>query len=212
MRSTARSVFVFVLVLTLLLSVGAQAAAGGNSVSFVIDKCIPGNQYAFFVLKGDMIISNPRFDSLYCFDQLKAETAEMQVAVVLPEFAPYDAYVGGVFSNDAASPRKLGSYAPDITTPAQLKEIEASAFEGSAFTHMILGEGVESIGARAFANCEDLTYVFVPCSVKSIASDAFVIGDGEDAPTNPNIVIGCCRGSAAESFAINNGIPYRILD
>ena len=203
MKSAARAFLLLVLALTLLLSVGAQAA-DGNSLYFEIDKCIPGNQYTFFVMKLGASVNSPKGDSLYHIDQLTARDAQMTVAVLLPPFAPYEAYVGGVFSDNAASPRKLESYAPDATTPENLRVIEESAFEGSAFTHVILGEQVERIEARAFADCGALTYIYLPKSVTSIADDAFAGSDG--------IVIGCYSGSDAERFASDNGIPCRVLD
>ena len=60
-----------------------------------------------------------------------------------------------------------------LILPANLKTIEAEAFAGSICETVIVPEGCESIGARAFANCKNLTYIRIPTSVKTIAEDAF---------------------------------------
>ncbi len=214
MRSAVRVFLQLVLALTLLLSVGARAEGGadpGDTAVFKIDNCVPGSQYTIFVIKQDAGIGSLSGDSLYYIDQLKANASEMLVAVVLPGAAACDAYAGGVFADDSASPRKLGSFTA-ARVPGLLEEIGVSAFEGSAFTHVILGEKVKAIGSRAFADCEALVYVYLPPSVESIEPDAFVIGDGEDARNNPNLVIGCRSPSYAEAFAAEYGIPCETVD
>ena len=57
--------------------------------------------------------------------------------------------------------------------PARLKTIEEEAFSGAAFEAVIIPDGCESIGSRAFANCPNLVYVRIPASVMYIAEDAF---------------------------------------
>lgn len=205
MRSVTRAFLRYVLILTLLLSIGAQATCCAETVDcvvFKIDACVAGNEYAFFLTERGASVNSLSGADLYYIDQLKASASEMLVAVVLPDFTGCDAYAGGVFSGDAASPRKLGSYIAS-RTPEQLQEIEESAFEGSAFTHVILGGNVQTIGSRAFANCAALAYVYVPSSVQSIAADAFSGSNG--------VIIGCFSGSCAEAFAQQNGIPYKTL-
>lgn len=205
MKSVARAFLRYVMVLTLLLSFGVPAASGVGAEDYVVfrvDACSSGSEYAFFLTEQGADVDSMSGSGLYYIDQLRANASEMLVAVLLPGFSACDAYAGGDFSNGAASPRRLGTYIAS-RTPEQLIEIEESAFEGSDFTHMILGNGVETIGPRAFANCESLAYVFVPDSVQTIAEDAFS-GCGE-------LVIGCFSGTAAESYANQNGIPCRTL-
>lgn len=60
-----------------------------------------------------------------------------------------------------------------------------------------------TIGSRAFAGCRSLQTVTVPASVSSIASDAFI--------GCPSLTLFVYAGSAAESFAESNGIPYQII-
>lgn len=60
-----------------------------------------------------------------------------------------------------------------VTLPANLKSIEAEVFVGSAFEGVIIPEGCESIGSRAFADCPNLVYIKIPATVTDIAADAF---------------------------------------
>ena len=89
-----------------------------------------------------------------------------------------------------------------LQLPADLKVIGPSAFEGGAFTHVYLGEKVTTIEARAFANCAELSCIFIPKATKSIANDAF-IGCAD-------VVIVCKADSAAQKYAEARGINYLI--
>lgn len=54
-----------------------------------------------------------------------------------------------------------------------LSVISDEAFQGAACQAVLIPEGCVSIGSRAFANCQNLVYVYLPASMKSIAADAF---------------------------------------
>ena len=58
--------------------------------------------------------------------------------------------------------------------PSELTGIEDEAFFGSACEAVIIPDGCESIGSKAFANCPGLLYVRIPASVTHIDGDAFV--------------------------------------
>ncbi|MBQ3477151.1 MAG: leucine-rich repeat protein [Clostridia bacterium] len=96
------------------------------------------------------------------------------------------------YGSDVGIKKKL------LTLPEDLTAIEASAFEGGTFTHVVLGKKVTTIGAKAFANCGKLVYVYIPRATVSIAENAFTGCD--------DLVIACQRGSAAEAFAVAQGI------
>ena len=60
----------------------------------------------------------------------------------------------------------------EITLPASVKRIGASAFEGSALANINMS-AVEEIDARAFYGCKSLTNIALPDSLQSIGSYAF---------------------------------------
>lgn len=81
-----------------------------------------------------------------------------------------------------------------LTLPAGLVEIGSEAFAGTAARRIVLPEGVERIGPRAFADCPNLKHVSLPGSVEDIAEDAFD-GAPEDLILHGEV------GSRAEEFA-----------
>lgn len=88
-----------------------------------------------------------------------------------------------------------------LTLPVKLTQIEESAFDGSiGFGEVVLPEGQQMIGSRAFADCARLTLVQVPGSDSQIAADAFKESD--------NVVLLCPADSRAADSARKNDIPY----
>lgn len=57
--------------------------------------------------------------------------------------------------------------------PANLKEIGEGVFAGYEGVNLEIPDGVVSIAAKAFENCENLETVSIPASVETIASTAF---------------------------------------
>ena len=173
------------------------------------DKCIPGNQYALFILASGADTGIIDMGSVLFADQyLVGGQGRLCLAFIQPGFGECDVVLGGVFSDGVESPRIIGSVsmptAPKVLElPGALKTIEQSAFEGGAFTHVYLGGSVTSIGARAFADCAELVYIDIPAGVTDIAGDAFA--------DSPNVTIGCVSGSAAQSYAEAHGIPVVLI-
>lgn len=91
-------------------------------------------------------------------------------------------------------------FEPDFVLPSALKRIEAEAFAQSAFAAVLCPQGLEEIGAWAFADCVNLRQIAIPASVTLIAPDAFE-GCGE-------LTIFGEADSAAESFAEENGFAF----
>lgn len=83
--------------------------------------------------------------------------------------------------------------ASDFILPAALTDIGEEAFTGSAFTFAKLSDKTTSIGSRAFADCPNLAYIYIPAATKTIAADAFAGVDG--------LTILGTNGSYAETFA-----------
>ncbi len=90
---------------------------------------------------------------------------------------------------------------PDLILPTSLTTIDAEAFTGGAFTYVILPDGAEAIGRRAFADCPKLAYICIPASVTSIDENAF---DGVTGLT----IVGV-PGSEAENFAHLHGFAFK---
>lgn len=201
MNRTLKAMLLLALIMALPI-----AALGSVSASDVIvvacDQCFAGNDYTLLLTPTGVKPGSMSDGDILYIDQITAASDGFEAAVVFPNFEACDAYLGGVFADGSSSPLKLGTYTA-ARTPAQLKTIEAEAFENSAFTHVFLVGQVTSIGARAFANCGKLAYVYIPGSVTSIADDAFD-GCGD-------LVIGCVSGSKAETYAKNHQIRYRLL-
>ncbi len=106
-------------------------------------------------------------------------------------------------NNDAllsADIRCVGMPSPDLILPASLTSIAGEAFAGSAFSCVQLSEKTVEIGPRAFANCPNLEYVYIPAATVSIAEDAFSDGGSP-------IIYGK-KGSRAETFATEQGLLF----
>lgn len=88
-----------------------------------------------------------------------------------------------------------------VTLREGLKEIEQSAFnECMSLEEIELPSTVTTIGRRAFWDCHALTSVFIPKKTKIIGEDAF--------GHSSKVVIQCEKGSFAEQYAKENGIPF----
>lgn len=87
--------------------------------------------------------------------------------------------------------------------PGELKTIQSEAFKGNATEEFILGEGVQFVGQRAFADCINLQIIYLPDSLLGIAEDAFE-GCGD-------VKAIVSKGSYAEQYAIEHGMRYDIL-
>ncbi|WP_405341936.1 leucine-rich repeat protein [Ruminococcus sp.] len=114
-----------------------------------------------------------------------------------------------------------------LTLPASITKMETAAFQDctslesvaimttdsnvtnqcfygcTSLSTVTIGENITRIGYLAFANCPNLTYVEIPAGVTVIESTAF---DGD------SITLGVYTDSAAHQFAVNNDIPFILLD
>lgn len=92
---------------------------------------------------------------------------------------------------------------PVLVLPPELKAVDEEAFMGDAAIVVAeLPEGVETVGANAFADCPGLWKVIVPGSVTDIDPTAF---SGSD-----HVTLICASDSAARSFADQNGVRWTI--
>lgn len=95
-----------------------------------------------------------------------------------------------------------GAHMPYWSASSSYSCIKSLAYSNDIVLVSISGS-TRTIGSRAFAGCRSLQSVTVPASVSSIASDAFI--------GCPSLTLFVYAGSAAESFAESNGIPYQII-
>ena len=191
----------------MLLTLHLAAYADG-SFSVEYRGCSKNEEYALFIVKNEQIPirewpEHP--ENILFMDQLTADDyGRISINFVAPNFTGGTVFLSGVFQDGKPSfqPIGKGPVEKPMSLPGALTEIESSAFEGDTFTHVYLGESVTSIGSRAFADCEQLLYIFIPNPDTFIADDAF---DG-----SPNVVIGC-RGGAVSSYATEHGISCEIV-
>ncbi len=199
--------------MAMLLTASASAEgvlydAENDTLTVTCSVCQAGNEYALLLVASGANLSGLNEDDLVFIDQLTANGAGAVEAVfVHPSFSACDVFLGGAFADGVASPRKLGSYSPSeveehlFSAPAMLQVIEDEAFMGSLFTHVYLSESVTSIGLRAFADCTQLCYIYIPEATVYIADDAFS-GCGA-------ITIGGHPNSAAHRYAVEKGYAWR---
>ena len=111
------------------------------------------------------------------------------------------AYLPGTsYTADASATLYAVWVQPDLVLPEALTTLETGAFEGGAFRFAQLSEKTEEIGARAFADCPQLKYVFIPRACTRIDQSAF---EGVSGAT----VFGA-RGSTAEIIAWQKGFTF----
>ena len=89
-----------------------------------------------------------------------------------------------------------------FTLPGGTLTVEEEAFSGIAAALVALPDGVTTIEANAFANCENLRQIVIPASVTSIDPTAFTNVTGLRIVGDAN--------SEAESFAETYGYLFLV--
>ena len=87
-----------------------------------------------------------------------------------------------------------------LNLPSSLKTIEEEAFEGSAASTVVIPDSVTQIEKHAFANCPNLTDVYIPGGDIWIDSNAF---EG-----STHVKLHVVYGTPAYTFALAKGIDY----
>lgn len=85
-----------------------------------------------------------------------------------------------------------------------ITSIGYSAFDGTGLKSISLSSELTEIPSYAFANCQSLSYVEISPGVNSIAETAFY--------NCPRISLGVYTDSYAHQYAIDNNIPFVLLD
>lgn len=105
-----------------------------------------------------------------------------------------DKFDFGMGMNTIEIPASIDGY--PVTTVA------AEAFKDNEWglCEVILPDGLTTIGANAFVNCDELSAVHIPASVTSIGAGAFT--------DCSQVVIYSEVGSYAQTYAVENNIPF----
>jgi len=88
----------------------------------------------------------------------------------------------------------------DCVLPQRLKHIENEAFLRADIKTVVCPDSLETIGSKAFAECDNLRQIFIPKNTLYIADDAFVGCD--------LLVMWGETGSVAEQYANKKGILF----
>ena len=92
----------------------------------------------------------------------------------------------------------------DLSFLGNVNRIADSAFYGNGFTDIEIPAGISSIPYYAFAFSETLNYVTIPRTVEYIHPNAFT--------GSQNVVIKCYYDTCGYEYAIEQNIPYILLD
>jgi len=102
-----------------------------------------------------------------------------------------------------------------VVIPSNVKEISPYAFlRCPSITSVTIPSNVKSIGDGAFMGSPKLKTVTIPSSVVTIGANAFGYVqnlDTQEVTSVKGFKIRCVKGSAAETYAIENGITYEII-
>ena len=146
-----------------------------------------------------------------------------------------DAQVTGIDFSQASHLETIGMYSfakcTSLTAPLEIPEtvttLGDSAFERSGVTEVTLNSAATYVPVQLFYGCNSLTrvtingapteidsyafgecpvleYVSIPASVTSINAAAFY--------NSPNVTLGVYSDSYAHQFAIDNNLPFELLD
>ena len=96
-----------------------------------------------------------------------------------------------------------------VTIPDSVTSIGDYAFDGcGSLSSVAIPDSVTGIGSRAFYECTALTSVTIPDSVTVIGSHAFGYFGGADYGKVKGFTICCAAGSAAQTYAVENGFQF----
>ena len=98
-----------------------------------------------------------------------------------------------------------------ITIPDSVTSIHSDAFAGcSSLKSITIPKSVTSIGSDAFTKCTSLNSLTIPKSVTKIYKRAFGYNN-EEGEKNNDFVVKCYKGTAAETYAKDNGFKIEYI-
>ncbi len=145
--------------------------------------------------------------------------------------ANYTSYKGVLYNKAKTEVVFVPEGITSVTIPGTLKTVPKAHYKSGSesdsvyrttfikqpsLTSVTIEEGVTSIGAAAFADCPNLMTITVPKSVTSIGEQAFGYQRDSQNFLNKisnysNITIKGYTGSAAETYAKNNGLKFEAI-
>ena len=102
-----------------------------------------------------------------------------------------------------------------VDIPASVTKIEDFAFYGcSNLTSVIMHDALQEIGKSVFYNCTNLSSLILPGSITKIGDKAYGYYKNifDEPDIVPNAKIYCSKSTAAESYAMEAGIPYSLIE
>lgn len=123
--------------------------------------------------------------------------------------ANYRSIDGILYTKDVKTLIKCpeGSVIEELSLPDGVEAIEVLAFARcAALKSVVLPAGVRNIGSSAFSGCSGLTSIFIPESV------GYIGGDPLEFSSSDALTIYAPRGSGAERYAKDKGIPFEPID
>lgn len=118
--------------------------------------------------------------------------------------------VGGIpitsMKEDAFADASIQTRVQTVTVPGSIKEIPDRLFEGcTALQEITFQEGVERLSEVVLLGCSALEKIVIPATVTEINLSLDITEEGLF--SSPPTIYGY-RGTAAESFASENGLPF----
>ena len=105
------------------------------------------------------------------------------------------------FKYDGSVTLITSTFEPDLILPESLTAIGEEAFRGGAFTGVKLSEKTTAIGQNAFAECPNLTSIYIPKATTVIHPNAFGTKQG-------GLIVYGETASTAENYAKDHGFAF----
>ena len=99
-----------------------------------------------------------------------------------------------------------------ITIPDSVTSIDNSAFSYCCLKSITIPNSITSIGSYAFWGCTGVNSVTIPKNVTSIGDYAFGYWSAYSTQKIDGFTIYGYKGTAAETYANDNGFPFELLD
>lgn len=151
----------------------------------------PENEY-FYMQNGALIYHNKEFDTRVIFDY---ETDNAATVFTVPDNVGYIEQYAFALANNLEQ----------IVLHDGVENISSYAFENSKkLSHFEFPNGIKRVESYVLVGCDGLASVIIPASVTEIG-ESVIFG-------NYGCTIYGQSGSAAESYALSNGNPFKTID